>query len=171
MPSHTQSTTSSLSASTRQRSPLPHSLSYPSSSPPAMNYSDISPARSSPSSSFMHPTSAMSSSPQYSHSSLSSSYPSYISAHPARQSLAYTTTSPVRLPPPAPSRYAVQSQDLGLLGGGTNGGNGSGHTDEGTDGMWLRKATISLAMFYNSSTGKVCKCDSSRSFVCSPCVS
>ncbi|EKM57974.1 uncharacterized protein PHACADRAFT_171191 [Phanerochaete carnosa HHB-10118-sp] len=78
-----------------------------------------------------------------------SRYSSISSASPSsspRQTLAYTTTTPVRLPPPASSRYVMPAHDLGVLGHDVDPVNGS---DEGSNNMWARKA-VSLGMYYGS---------------------
>lgn len=144
----------SLAGITKPRQLLHHSLSYASPGSSSMHYSDGSPpaapsTTSSLPSSFAHSSGAMSSSAAYSSTTLPSSYSPtpYGGSHHTRQSSAYSTTSPVRLPLPAPSRYAVEQQDMG----------GLDVHDDGSDGMWVRKS-ISLAMFYGPGTGKVCKC-------------
>ncbi|GJE96536.1 hypothetical protein PsYK624_127330 [Phanerochaete sordida] len=145
------SSVSSLSSITKQPSrpsSLHHaSLSYGTTESPPLSYVAPSPPMPSSSPSFIHPSSSTSSSSSMYGSSMSSSYASsnYAGSHhmPTRQSLAYTTSSPVRLPPPQ-TRYAMQS-DLGVIGHDVN----AAHSiDVGSGGVWRKSA--SLGMVYGS---------------------
>lgn len=147
------SSVTSLSTITKlphsSRSSLQHSsLPYASTDSPPLSYLAPSPPMPSSSPSYIHPSSSASSSSAYG-SPMSSSYsmPSYAHHTEVRQSLAYTTSTPVRLPPPGSSRYVMHSQDLGVLGHDVDAAPGS--IDDGTNGIWARKA-VSLGMAYGS---------------------
>lgn len=153
MPSSISSLSSITKSPQSSRSSVQHSsLSCTSTDSPPLSYLAPSPPAPSSPPTLMYPSSPVSSSSMYG-SSMSSSYssPGYVGSHEsqARQTL---TTTPVRLPPPASSRYVMPAQDLGVLGHDADPVNS---LDEGSNSMWTRKA-VSLGMFYGN--GRVCQC-------------